>query len=57
MRCIPNGVSFPRTRAPLDTGVFPDLPDFYALYLGRINWKKGLDRLVIAWKLVPDLSL
>jgi glycosyltransferase involved in cell wall biosynthesis len=25
--------------------------------LGRINWKKGLDRLIRAWQQVPDLTL
>lgn len=29
----------------------------YVLFLSRINWKKGLDRLVKAWRLVPDRLL
>ena len=33
----------------------PDIP--YVLFLSRINWKKGLDRLVKAWRLVPDMNL
>jgi glycosyltransferase involved in cell wall biosynthesis len=33
----------------------PEAP--YVLFLSRINWKKGLDRLVKAWRLVPDRLL
>jgi glycosyltransferase involved in cell wall biosynthesis len=29
----------------------------YALYLGRINWKKGLDRLIRALALVPSMRV
>lgn len=29
----------------------------YVLFLGRLNWKKGLDRLVQAWRMVPDRLL
>lgn len=29
----------------------------YVLFLGRINWKKGLDRLLAAWKEVPNVRL
>jgi len=29
----------------------------YVLFLSRINWKKGLDRLVKAWRRVPDRLL
>jgi len=29
----------------------------YALFLGRINWKKGLDRLIGAWCDIPDMQL
>ena len=32
-------------------------PKGYVLYFGRINWKKGLDRLLRAWKEVPDQRL
>ena len=27
------------------------------MFLSRINWKKGLDRLITAWQWVPDLPL
>jgi glycosyltransferase involved in cell wall biosynthesis len=35
--------------------VVPDFP--YVLFLSRINWKKGLDRLIHAWRDVPDMQL
>jgi glycosyltransferase involved in cell wall biosynthesis len=55
--CIPNGVAFPDTASVLDSGPFADIPRPYALFLSRINWKKGLDRLLLAWKAVPDVHL
>jgi len=54
---IPNGFSWPGDYAPLADGPFAALPERYALFLGRINWKKGLDRLIRAWRHVPDLPL
>ena len=54
---IPNGVDPPSdeelTRA--SSSAIPDEP--YVLFLSRINWKKGLDRLVKAWAGVPDQLL
>jgi len=55
--CIPNGVSFPNAHPALGDGPFGDLPRPYALFLSRINRKKGLDRLIRCWKWVPDLAL
>jgi glycosyltransferase involved in cell wall biosynthesis len=55
--CIPNGVEFPAAPAPLSAGPFASLPPGYALFLSRISWKKGLDRLITAWQWVPDLPL
>src|SRR5262249_54056295 len=34
-----------------------DLPARYVLFLSRINWKKGLDRLIDAWHHIPDCPL
>jgi glycosyltransferase involved in cell wall biosynthesis len=55
--CIPNGVEWPERHLPLADGPFAVLPRPYALFLGRVTWKKGLDRLLRAWKAVPDLFL
>jgi glycosyltransferase involved in cell wall biosynthesis len=54
---IPNGVDWPATHVPLAQTPFAGLPPHFALFLSRINWKKGLDRLVTAWQWVPDLPL
>jgi glycosyltransferase involved in cell wall biosynthesis len=55
--CVPNGVDAPHRHAPLAAGPYAAITRPYALYLGRINWKKGLDRLLGAWRLMPDLNL
>jgi glycosyltransferase involved in cell wall biosynthesis len=55
--CVQNGVEWPREFAPLCAGPFAGIAQPYALFLSRISWKKGLDRLIRAWKLVPDLPL
>lgn len=55
--CVPNGVGYPAHYSALTEGPFADLPERYALFLSRINWKKGLDRLIAAWQWVPDLPL
>jgi glycosyltransferase involved in cell wall biosynthesis len=41
----------------LSRGPLADLPRPYALFLSRVNHKKGLDRLISAWRRVPDLTL
>ena len=55
--CVPNGVHWPAQHASLKSGPFAGITKPYALFLSRIDWKKGLDRLIAAWKWVPDLTL
>jgi glycosyltransferase involved in cell wall biosynthesis len=55
--CVPNGVSWPERHVPLSGGPYADITQPYALFLSRIDPKKGLDRLLAAWKWVPDLTL
>lgn len=55
--CVQNGVELPEDYPALSSGPFAGIPRPYALFLSRISWKKGLDRLIKAWKLVPDLPL
>jgi glycosyltransferase involved in cell wall biosynthesis len=54
---IPNGVDWPVQHPPRSAGPFAGLPGHYALFLSRISWKKGLDRLITAWQRVPDTPL
>lgn len=55
--CIPNGVEAPREFESLSAGPFRDLPQSYVLFLSRINWKKGLDRLITAWQSLRGVPL
>jgi glycosyltransferase involved in cell wall biosynthesis len=57
MTWIPNGVQWPAQWQPLDAGPYAYLPARYALFLSRISWKKGLERLITAWQWVPDIPL
>jgi glycosyltransferase involved in cell wall biosynthesis len=56
---VPNGVEWEDTAlsppAPAIAALAAQRP--YALFLGRINWKKGLDRLVAALAHAPSASL
>jgi len=52
-----HGVDWSSEFPALAAGPFAGLPRPYALFLGRINWEKGLDRLIAAWNHVPDLHL
>jgi glycosyltransferase involved in cell wall biosynthesis len=54
---VPNGVDWPAQHLPLSATPFAALPQPFALFLSRINWKKGLDRLITAWQWVPHLPL
>jgi glycosyltransferase involved in cell wall biosynthesis len=53
---VPNGIDGPDVYLLKNADDFPGSKKF-ALFLGRINWKKGLDRLIKAWKDVPDATL
>ena len=55
--CIPNGVEWPSEPATIAAGPFSGLPSRFGLFVSRISWKKGLDRLITAWQWVPDLPL
>lgn len=55
--CVPNSVSWPTQHAPLEDGPHAGIVKPYVLFLSRIDWKKGLDRLVEAWQWLPDLPL
>jgi glycosyltransferase involved in cell wall biosynthesis len=54
---IPNGIEIPTQYPPLTAGPFASLPARYVLFLSRISWKKGLDRLIRAWQHVADIPL
>jgi glycosyltransferase involved in cell wall biosynthesis len=49
---VPNGIEMPRN---LPNGFGRRRP--YVLFLGRLNWKKGLDRLIPAMAQVEDAEL
>jgi glycosyltransferase involved in cell wall biosynthesis len=55
--CIPNGIQRPSRCAALSEGPFANLPRPYALFLSRISWKKGIERLIRAWAMVSNLYL
>ncbi len=57
VECIPNGIDLPSPDEARAAGPCSDLPRPFALFLSRVNWKKGLDRLIVAWRDVPELHL
>jgi glycosyltransferase involved in cell wall biosynthesis len=55
--CVPNGIE-KMDMDSLERAQSKVLPNFpYVLFLSRINWKKGLDRVIRAWRDVPDMTL
>jgi glycosyltransferase involved in cell wall biosynthesis len=58
VRVIPNGVDIVEVASnPTETeGLFDTLKP-YVLILGRVNWKKGIDRLIRAMSFVPSIKL
>ena len=52
---IANGIDAPPLSEPSPGPASSAMP--YVLSLGRINWKKGLDRLIAAMRFVPDAEL
>ncbi|MGZ5617130.1 MAG: glycosyltransferase [Usitatibacter sp.] len=56
----PNGIDLPSEGKPDESHQHmegDDLPAKYVLFLGRISWKKGLDRLVSALAAAPGIVL
>jgi len=54
---IPNGVEWPAGHLPKSQTPSPTCLSAMCLFLSRISWKKGLDRLITAWQWVPDVPL
>ena len=53
---IPNGLEFGEPTVSQDK-VDEKMEKPFVLYLGRVNWQKGLDRLVRAWGQIPEIRL
>lgn len=53
---IPNGLDFVAEANPSMPQV-NSVNGPFVLFLGRVNWEKGLDRLIKAWRDVPDMRL
>ena len=56
---VPNGVDLPDngSEAPASQKICDIVGKPFLLFLGRVNWKKGLDRFIPALKLIPDIRL
>ena len=58
VRVIPNGVSIEPPSGPrVSEGISDIAGEPFVLFLGRVNWKKGLDRLISALPHVPGVRL
>jgi glycosyltransferase involved in cell wall biosynthesis len=58
MDVIPNGIDLPAEVNPtVDQKQVRPKPEATVLCLGRINWKKGLERLIPAMRYVPHANL
>lgn len=55
--CVPNGLDIPSRDGSVDADYIDTLPKPYVLFLGRVNWKKGLDRLIQSWKTIQSVHL
>ena len=53
---IPNGLELGEPTVSQDKAD-ENMAEPFALFLGRVNWEKGLDRLVRAWGQVPEIRL
>lgn len=54
---VPNGVDTVAVRGDVSPAVAGLGDEPFVLFLGRINWKKGLDRAIAAMALLPDVRL
>jgi len=54
---VPNGIDFDAIPSDLELSKWDTQRKDYVLFLSRINWKKGIERLLKAWKLVPGVNL
>jgi glycosyltransferase involved in cell wall biosynthesis len=54
---VPNGVDAPVAQGEASPAITALGSQKFVLFLGRINWKKGLNRIIAAMALVPELKL
>lgn len=54
---VPNGFDPPAERVGAPRVEVGDVPETYALFLGRLSWKKGLEPLVQSLALAPGVQL